>query len=307
MSFKLRSTLYLAAFLLAAVPLAPARAQPVEAVPPLVSVAWLKDHLGRPNLLIVDIRAKEDFEAGHIAGAVNGSYPDAWRQSDWSLLSLPVLTRNLADLGVADDATVVVVPAGGDSTEFGGATFVYWVLKYLGHEETAILDGGWAAWRADPADPVAQGPSRPRRARLTVRPRPEIRATTDQVSRLLGTDTMFVDGRSAEQYLGRSKSPLVSRAGRLPGATNLPFASLYEDAAHRLKPASALAELIPPKLADRRAKIIAYCNTGHWSSIDWFVLHELLGYADARLYDGSMAEWTRDPHRPVESGEPTKN
>ena len=303
---KLRSILYLAALLLPLVPLTPSAAGTAEAVPPLVSVAWLKDHLGQRSLLIVDIRAKEDFEAGHITGAVNGAYPDAWRQTDWSLLPPAALTRNLADLGVADDATVVVVPAGGDSTEFGGATFVYWVLKYLGHEETAILDGGWTAWRADPADPISAGASRPRRAQLTVRLHPEIRATTAEVFRLLGADTVMVDGRLPEQYLGRSESPLVSRAGRLPGAISLPFASLYDDAAHRLKPTSALATLIPPKL-DRTTKIITYCNTGHWSSIDWFALHELLGYADARLYDGSMAAWTRDPRRPVATGDPPKN
>jgi thiosulfate/3-mercaptopyruvate sulfurtransferase len=307
MSHKLRWTHYLAVLLLALAPLAPAPARPAEAVPPLVSVAWLKDHLGGPNLLVLDIRAKEDFEAGHIAGAVNGPYPDTWRQAGWSLLPLPVLTRNLEALGVADDATIVVVPAGGDGTEFGGATFVDWVLKYLGHEKTAILDGGWTVWRDDPTDSVTQGPSRPRKARLTVHPRPEIRATTEQVSRLLGTDMVFVDGRSPEQYLGGSQSPLVSRAGRLPGAISLPFSSLYDDTARRLKPASAVTALMPPKLADRPPKIIAYCNTGHWSSIDWFVLHELLGYADTRLYDGSMAEWTRDPRRSVETGEPAKN
>ena len=304
---KLNSILYLAALLLPFVSLTPAAAGTAEAVPPLVSVAWLKDHLGQPSLLIVDIRAEGDFDAGHITGAVNGAYPDTWRQADWSLLPLQILTRNLAGLGVADDATVVVVPAGGDGTEFGGASFAFWVLKYLGHEKTTILDGGWSAWRDDPTDPVTQGPSRPRKTRFDVRLHPKIRATTEQVSRLLGTDTVLVDARSPDQYLGRSKSPLVSRAGRLPGAINLPFASLYDDAAHRLKPASALAGLIPPKLAGRTTKIIAYCNTGHWSSIDWFVLHELLGYADTRLYDGSMAEWTRDPHRPVETGEPTRN
>jgi len=200
--------------------------------------------------------------------------------------------------------TVVIVPAGGDSTELGGATFAYWVLKYLGHEDASILDGGWSAWRADPTDPIQDGPAMQTKASFAIHLHPEIRATTKEVAALLGTDTVFVDARSREQYLGKSKSGLVSRAGRLPGAINLPFASVYDDAAHRLKPASELASLIPPDLANRATKVITYCNTGHWSSIDWFVLHELLGYADTRLYDGSMAAWTSDPSRPVETGEP---
>lgn len=96
----------------------------------------------------------------------------------------------------------------------------------------------------------------------------------------------------------------MSRAGRIPGAINLPFSKLYDDAGHRVKPVSTLAFLISPQLRSGDAKIITYCNTGHWSSIDWFVLHELLGYTNTRLYDGSVAVWTNDPNRPVETGEP---
>ena len=160
------------------------------------------------------------------------------------------------------------------------------------------------AWRSDPTAAVERGPSAPTPARFTAHPTPEIRATTEEVAKLRGTGTVLVDARSPDQYLGKAKSDLVSRAGRIPGAINLPFSSLYDNAGHRLKPVTDLASLVPSRLANRETKIVTYCNTGHWSSIDWFVLHELLGYANTRLYDGSMAAWTRDAHRPVETGEP---
>jgi len=301
---RARQTICLVAaiFLLAATTIPSASASaPVQ---PLVSAEWLEFHLGQKGLIVVDIRPKQDFEAGHIPGAVNGEYPEFWRRADWALLPPETLGGNLSALGVDDHVTVVIVPSGGDATELGGATFAYWVLKYLGHEDAAILDGGWMAWHSEPARSVQSGPSTPTPASFTAHLHPEIRATTEAVTKLLRTDTVFVDGRSLEQYLGKAKSGLVSRAGRLPGAINLPFSALYDDAAHRLKPASELASLVPPELINSETQVITYCNTGHWSSIDWFVLHELLGYAKTRLYDGSMAVWTRDPKRPVETGEP---
>jgi thiosulfate/3-mercaptopyruvate sulfurtransferase len=275
-------------------------------VKPLVSTDWLKAHLGEKNLLVLDIRAKEDFEAGHIPGAVDAEYPDFWRHGSGALLPLKPLIRSLAAMGVGDGTTVVIVPAGGDAAELGGATFAYWVLKYLGHDEAAILDGGWTAWRSDATDAVQRGPSTPVAAAFTAHPTPAIRATTEEVRQLRGAGAILLDARSSDQYLGKDKSGLVSRAGRIPDAINLPFSSLYDDAAHRLRPSSQLASLLPPEVAGGAADVVAYCNTGHFSSIDWFVLHELLGHANTRLYDGSMAAWTRDPHRPVESGEPRK-
>jgi len=271
-------------------------------VQPLVSAQWLKAHLGEQGLLVVDIRPGQDFEAGHVPGAVDGQYPDLWRQADWALLPVKTLDRNLSALGVGDSATVVIVPAGTDGTELGGATFAYWVLKYLGHGDAAILDGGWTAWRADPADPVQSGASVPTPARFVADLQPEIRASTQEVASQLGTDTVLVDARSPDQYAGNTKSGLVSRAGHIPGAINLPYSTLYDSARHRLKATAVLASLLPPALADHGAKVIAYCNTGHWSSIDWFALHELLGYRNARLYDGSMAAWTRDPDNAVRTG-----
>jgi len=279
----------------------------VAATTPLVSVDWLKARLNDTSTLVVDLRASNDFEAGHVPGAVNGPYPDLWRKPDWQLPPVDLLVQNLSALGVGGTTTVVLVPAGTDATELGGATFAYWVLKYLGHENVAVLDGGWYAWKADATAPVANGASAPTPASFTANLRPGIRATTDQVAEQLGTDTVLIDARSPEQYLGKTKSRLVSRAGRIPGAVNLPYFTVFDDATHRLKPRAELAALVPAAVTGKDAKIIAYCNTGHWSSIDWFVLHELLGYDNTRLYDGSMAAWTRDPSRPVETGQPESN
>lgn len=174
-------------------------------VQPLVSAEWLKGHLGEKGLVVVDIRLKEDFEGGHIPGSVNGEYPDFWRQPDWRLLRVETLSANLSALGISTDVAVVIVPGGGDSTELGGATFAYWVLKYLGHDNVSMLNGGWTAWRSDRTDPIQAGPSARTSANFTVDLRRDIRATTDQVMASLGGDTVLVDARSPDQYLGRPK------------------------------------------------------------------------------------------------------
>jgi thiosulfate/3-mercaptopyruvate sulfurtransferase len=114
-----------------------------------------------------------------------------------------------------------------------------------------------------------------------------------------GRSAVLVDARSPAQFQGESKSPLVSRAGHIPGAINLPNDRLYDTAAHRLHSEDRLLALLPAAIAGPETPIIVYCNTGHWSSIVWFALVEVLGFSNVRLYDGSMQAWTADPQRAV--------
>lgn len=277
------------------------------AATPLVSTEWLSQNLGAAGLRVIDIRSGEGapaaFEAAHIPGSIRADYPGAWRNRDWSLPEVSALEAYLSSLGVGADTTVVVVPAGTGSSELGGATWIYWVLKYLGHDQVAILDGGWNAWQADAAAPKEAGPAAaPAAATFTASLRPDLLILTDGVARELNSDTVIVDARPQDQYEGTTKSSLVARAGHIPGAISLDNARFYDAAANRLKPLAALEQELPPQLGDRNTRVISYCNTGHWSSIDWFVLHELLGFKNTTLYAGSMAAWAAREDLPVETG-----
>jgi thiosulfate/3-mercaptopyruvate sulfurtransferase len=283
--------------------LAPARA---EVPAPLVSADWLAGELGRPGLVVLDTRSAEAFESAHVPGAVHSAYPGAWRTErdaiPWVLPAIPDLETYLSGLGVGNDTTVVLVPEGKDSTEFGRVSWPYWVLKYLGHDDVAILDGGWKAWQADASRPVENGLSEPRPASFTANLRPEILVFTQEVAGKLGTETALVDARPPGEHLGESKSGFAVRAGRIPGAINIPTATLFDADAGRLKSKEELAAIVSPILPDRDREIITYCNTGHWGSIDWFVFREILGYSTVRLYEESTAGWTRDASLPVETG-----
>jgi thiosulfate/3-mercaptopyruvate sulfurtransferase len=132
---------------------------------------------------------------------------------------------------------------------------------------------------------------------------PSIRASTDDVLAALGDgETLIIDARPPEQYRGETKSGLVARAGRIPGAMNLPHTEVFDLASRRLLAAHDILSQLPSEALRSNAPIIVYCNTGHWSSIVWFALHEVAGLPDVRLYDGSMQAWTEDPERPIETG-----
>lgn len=301
------------AVLLAAAAAAPARA---GTVPPLVDVAWLEARLGDPDLLILDVRGPLDgedvvpFEQAHIPGSVHTDYlKDGWRTTVGGVpFVLPPVDRLevlAGDLGIDGTRTVVVVPYGSTSTGFGTAARVYWTLRVLGHDAVTVLDGGFLAWRADPARPVEAGPSVPEPTLFEAKPRLEWVVSTEEVERALGGDTaLLVDARPEDQYAGRTVRPGVKAAGHIPGALNLPESVFFVPGSGRLKPLPELSALVPATVRSFAGPIVTYCNTGHWAATLWFVMHELLGMEDVRLYDASMVGWAADPKRAVERSLP---
>ncbi|MGE3718545.1 MAG: sulfurtransferase [Bauldia sp.] len=301
MRFSILAGALVGAILLQASPSAAAEELPG----PLVSTDWLDANLGLDDLLILDIRSAAAFAGAHIPGAQQTDYPGQWRTErdgvPWVLPDIGDLEVYLTLIGAGSDTSVIVVPAGTDSTELGGATWIYWVLKYLGHDAVAILDGGWSAWIGEARrTESATQETTPRT--FTANVREQYLATTDYVAARLNTDVVIIDARPPSQYVGASQSGLVVRAGHIPGAINIDNALFYDAAANRLLDRAQLEAVLPASLADRSIALIPYCNTGHWSSINWFVLHELLGFTDVRLYEGSMAAWSRIPDLPVIMG-----
>ena len=276
----------------------------------LVSLEILQAALGRPDLVILDIRSSADggraaFEAGHIPGAVHSDYAaDGWRakvgNAPGMLPSLDHLAALAGSLGIRPESRVVIVPAGLAATDFAAAARVYWTLKLIGHGQQTILDGGFKGWQAGPARPVAAGPSRPEAAApYPVVVKQELRSTADATfvaSR--GKLATLVDARATSYFEGNEKAPEATRAGHIPGAVSRDYAAAFDPATGKLRPQSDLGALygsVPSGPA------ISYCNTGHTAALNWFVLSEVLGRDEVSLYDGSMTDWTQDPERPVAS------
>lgn len=274
---------------------------------PLVDTAWLAEHAGDENLVILDVRDNiEGTDLGdlpYIANAVVAPYASAgWRTEvdgvPGNLPPLEEITALIGNLGIDNDDHVVIVPWGTDSSEFGGATRIYWTFKYLGHDAVSILDGGWRQYDAAGGERVAEAAVREPATFTAGTLRDDLLATTDEVLAALEDGTTLVDGRPASQYHGENKSPVVAALGTIPGAVNIEHSALYSAEYARFADADTIAALAQSVGVTLGEPSIAFCNTGHWASIAWFALSEVLEQPTA-MYDGSMAEWTQDPARPV--------
>lgn len=277
---------------------------------PLVDAAWLKEHLGDKSLVVVDVRDAtkqgNPYEKGHVPGAVSAPYSTAgWRMEVEGVPAMlpPVqdITAKIGALGIGNDSHVVIVPNGTDSSEFGGATRVYWTFKVLGHDAVSILDGGERAWEAA-GGAVSTEAVKPVAASFTGELRKELLATTADVEQARAEGVKLVDGRPAAQFRGEAKSPVVRAAGTIPGAVNLENTKLYDAKNASFASKDAVANLSKAVGLKSDEKNIAFCNTGHWASVVWFGLSEIEGNKNTKMYDGSMAEWAADPARPVEAG-----
>ncbi len=275
----------------------------------LVSAEWLKAHHADQNLVVLDIRSAIDgggvkaYAEAHIPGSIHTDYDKSgWRVTrndvPFMVPTIAELEKLIGDLGVDEAAHVVVVPAGVSSLDFGAAARTYWTLKYTGVSDVSILDGGVAAWKAA-GYPIESGMRAPSPAIFTAKVDRSILIEAPEVEAFeRNGGASFVDARPASFFLGKDKAPASKAYGRLPGAQNIDSAKFYDGATNRLKPAAELAAIaneVP------RGQVVAYCNTGHWAATDWFVLHELLGRKETKLYAGSMVEWTSNPSRPIES------
>ena len=282
-----------------------------EGKQPLVSPDWLAQHIDDPDLVILDVRIAPEggqtvFENGHIPGAVFTDYlKDGWRAAKGTAVGMlpaeSALSELFGGLGLKPDHHIVVVPTGANTSDFSAAVRVYWTLRIAGHERLSLLDGGFAGWRADPGRPLETGPGETRTGtRYPVRIDAAMRADVEQVEKAVaeGSATLL-DARGLGFFEGREKSPQAMRAGRLPGSKHLDQAQAYDAARNGLKP---LGELASVYAAVPKGEVVSFCNTGQAAATNWFVMAELLGRKDVRLYDGSMSEWTQDEKRPVETG-----
>ncbi|WIY51755.1 sulfurtransferase [Devosia sp. YIM 151766] len=279
-----------------------------QEVTPLVTAEWLQAHAGDENLVIVDIRDNiADTDLGdlpYIANAVVAPYAAyGWRtEVDGVPAQIPgdeEIAALIGGLGIDGDDHVVIVPWGTDSSEFGGATRVYWTFKYLGHDAVSILDGGWRQYDALGGERVAEA-AVPVATTFPINVRPELRATTPDVEAALADGTALIDGRPEEQFLGQSKSPVVRIEGTIPGSRNIPHSAVYSADYASFALPETVAALAQGVGLGENEKNIVFCNTGHWASIAWFALSEVGGNKNTAMYDGSMAEWAADPARPIQ-------
>jgi thiosulfate/3-mercaptopyruvate sulfurtransferase len=276
----------------------------------LIDVDSLQGLLDHPQLAVVDCRfdlmnpeaGRRAYLQGHIPGARYAdlnqdlSAPVGARTGRHPLPAPDAFAARLGELGIGDDTQVVAY----DDANSSMAARLWWMLRWLGHEAAAVLDGGFKAWLAR-GGAVESGETAVRRARFTPRLNPGAVLSTADVERALEDGTaLLVDARAAERFLG-SVEPIDAVAGHIPGALSHPF-TVNLGADGRFLPAAELERRWRERLAgsDPRA-VIAMCGSGVTACHHLLSL-EAAGIHGGRLYAGSWSEWLRDPRRPVARG-----
>jgi len=282
-----------------------------QAMGMLVSAEWLSQHLDGPDLVVIDctvtiepdetggiqmVNGRANFEAGHIPGAgfadLMGELSDADSPLDFALVSPEQFVAAMARLGVSDDSRVVLY----DANFSVWAARVWWMLRWVGFERAALLDGGLSAWTAA-GYPLSTEPTDPSPGHLTLDLRPELIADRNEVRASLGNNKVaLVDAMPGAHY--RGETTMYDRPGHIPGALSMP-STLLLDENRQFRPLDELEMLID---ADPHARTITYCGGGIAASADAFVLTRL-GFTNVAVYAASLKEWAADPENPMETAE----
>jgi thiosulfate/3-mercaptopyruvate sulfurtransferase len=272
----------------------------------LVDAETVSDHLADPSWVIVDCRFDlADTEAGwaayekaHIPGAVYAhldddlSGPPLTDKGRHPLPSPAALTRLFGRLGIDESKQVVVY----DDANGAYAARLWWMLRYMGHEAGAVLDGGWPAWETAGL-PTKAGEEENETAVFIGSPRLEWLVTIEEVASV----PLLVDARSPDRYAG-AEEPIDARPGHIPGAVNFFFGKTWGKDGRYLPPDELRARL-ETLLGDVPAEEAAfYCGSGVSACVNLLAL-ALAGLGDGRLYVGSWSEWSSDPERPAAVGD----
>lgn len=296
-----------------------------ESHKPLVDTDWLSNN--HKAVSIIDVRSdKKSFTSepayktskksgkktlvrvgGHIPGAQLVLYKNVRGNQTVDGLTIKYMLPAKADFeqlmqiaGINQDSHIVIVTNAESDFDLTMASRMYWQIKYYGHDNLSILNGGTSQWLIDGYKIETKKEKSSRGNWVALNERKELLADSKEVNAAIENNAaQIVDIRSLGQYLGTYKSSKVKYKGHIPSAKLFPI----DLAANRSMPVKFSTNAEISKVVDAldintTGTSIAYCNSGHMASGGWFVLYEILGNKNAKLYDGSMHQWTMEK-RPV--------
>jgi thiosulfate/3-mercaptopyruvate sulfurtransferase len=271
----------------------------------LVSTDWVEEHASDDNLAVIEV--DEDTEAysrGHIPGAIAFNWrTDLQDPVRRDFISKDDLGELLGRSGISNDTQIVLY--GGNNNWF--AAYAYWYLRYYGHDNVKLMNGGRKKWELEGRELTPELPQRSATSYTAKDADKSIRAFRDEVLDNIGQANL-VDVRSPQEFAGELLAPphlpqeSAQVPGHIPSARNIPWSKTVNEDDGAFNAPDDLRELYETEGVDLAKDTIAYCRIGERSAHTWFVLHELLGVPNVRNYDGSWTEWGSLVGVPVEKG-----
>lgn len=289
---------------------------------PLVETDWLANN--QSNVVILEIRkdvksftkkpvykknkktgkSKLKKVAGHIPGSILVNYKKLrsnkkinGRTVQKMMVSKASFENLMQNSGVNKDSAVVIVSKGEGNADLTMATRLYWQMKYYGFDNMAILNGGMAQWLIDKRK-VSTKVSKAKKGNwVATAERNEILASSKDVEAAVKAKSQLVDTRAISLYFGTwRKKSYVYANGHIPGAKPYPNELLSSTMPAKFLKVSDSKSLFEQLGIKTDKQSITYCNSGHLASGSWFVLSELMGNKNVKMYDGSMHQWTLEKH-----------
>ena len=289
---------------------------------PLVETDWLAKN--QDNVVILEIRKdvksftrkpvfKRDKKtkkiklkevAGHIPGSILVNYKNLrsskkidGRMVKKMLVGKAAFEKVMQNAGVNKDSAIVIVSKGRDDIDLTMSTRLYWQIKYYGHDNMAILNGGMAQWLIDKRKISSKSTKAKKGNWVATAERNEILATSKDVEAAIKAKIQLVDTRPISLYLGTwRKKSYVYDSGHIPGAKPYPNELLSSTMPAKFLKVSDSKLLFQQMGISPNKQAITYCNSGHLATGSWFVLSELMGNKNVKMYDGSMHQWTLEKH-----------
>ena len=270
----------------------------------IVETEWVYEHLDDPSVRLVEVDVDTNvFDHGHISGAVGWNWQSQLQQGMVrDLIDKEGMQKLLSDSGISNSTTVILY---GDNNNWF-ACWAFWQLKYYGHQDVRIMNGGRIKWELEGKPFVETKTEVDSVPYLAKEPDESLRAYRDQILKALSESGIsLVDVRSPDEYSGLLFAPEnvpqegSQRAGHIPGAKNIPWAQAT-DSDGTFKTYAELLKLYKDNGITGEGNTVTYCRIGERSSHTWFVLTQLLGYSNVSNYDGSWTEWGSIVGAPIE-------
>jgi thiosulfate/3-mercaptopyruvate sulfurtransferase len=276
----------------------------------LIDANTLSEQLSRDDLTLLDCRfdlanvtwGETEYVRAHLPGALylhldrDLSSPITESSGRHPLPDPERFAARLGELGVTPDSQLVAYDQGNGA--YGAR--LWWLARWIGLPNVAVLDGGIAAWRAAGL-PLETAVRTPAQGKLTPSLAPDAWVSSEMVNELRQRPgNLLIDARGSERFAGRNET-LDPVAGHVPGARNRPFLdNLGADG--RFLPADVLRQRFATILGSLApSSVVAMCGSGVTACHNLLAL-EHAGFSGARLYAGSWSEWIRDPRRPIGTG-----